>query len=71
MHFLILIENLNCWLGEGNLKENSTRVSVESLIDQVPGIRDEISSRIANIEAIPKITLENLIPYELPVLSEL
>ncbi|TNN20741.1 Exportin-4 [Schistosoma japonicum] len=71
IHYLILIENLNCWLGRGWSLNDSTQISFESFMDQVPGIRDEISNRIADCRLIPSLSLEKLLPYELPILSEL
>ncbi|CAH8612493.1 unnamed protein product [Schistosoma bovis] len=70
MHYLILIENLNCWLGKEIPMEDPIQLSFESLTDQIPGIRNEISNRIADSRSIPSITLENLLPYELSILSE-
>ncbi|KAK4468464.1 hypothetical protein MN116_007668 [Schistosoma mekongi] len=70
IHYLILIENLNCWLGKGWSINDSTQISFESFMDQVPEIRDEISNRIADCRLIPSLSVENLLPYELPILSE-
>uniref|UniRef100_A0A5K4FA61 Exportin-4 n=1 Tax=Schistosoma mansoni TaxID=6183 RepID=A0A5K4FA61_SCHMA len=70
MHYLILIENLNCWLGKEIPMKDSIKLSFESLTDQMPAICSEISNRIADSRLIPSLTLENLLPYELSILSE-
>ncbi|VDQ08510.1 unnamed protein product [Trichobilharzia regenti] len=75
LHFLILIEHMNRWLNDGSTtgeQKDLTQTSIEQLINQAPSeLRDEIINRIVGAGlAIPSIKLENLIPYELPILSE-
>ncbi|CAH8865747.1 unnamed protein product [Trichobilharzia szidati] len=79
LHFLILIEHMNRWLNDGSTgsdnhqqEKDLTQTSIEQFINQAPvGLRDEIINRIVGVGLIiPSIKLENLIPYELPILSE-
>ncbi|CAH8547591.1 unnamed protein product [Schistosoma turkestanicum] len=72
LHYLILIEHFNCWFGKTLPPMKDTiQLTFDTFINQLPQLHQIITNCIIeNIDIIPNITLNNLLPYELTILSE-